>query len=312
MLSFSWTKGACVTALVTILGLVLGAAAVQAQPVSSRVTDLRKTFMHGADGRVLVTAHRACWQQTSENSVDAIRQCVALGVDIVEIDVRRTADGELVLMHDETVDRMTEGHGATTELSFAEIRKLKLRDANGGDQPITKRAIPTLAEALEAARGHVLVNLDIKDPALYEPALQVAVKTGTLDQILFKSPARPQELSDSLKVAMAKTLYMPIVYERNGPLNTSVEAYKVLNPIAYELVFDTLEFMKNNASAVTQAKRRLWVNTLEPRHSAGIVDAAAVKDPAGTWGQLIGLGASVIQTDKPAELLAYLNATKKR
>ncbi len=60
-----------------------------------------------------------------ENSLEALDRCVALGVDMVEIDIRRTADGALVVMHDATVDRTTNGHGRVSELSLRQVQALQ-------------------------------------------------------------------------------------------------------------------------------------------------------------------------------------------
>src|ERR1700678_3312478 len=61
--------------------------------------------------KVIVVAHRGCWGQVPEVSIAAIKACRPIGADVVELDVRKTRDGVLVLMHDETVDRMTSGTG---------------------------------------------------------------------------------------------------------------------------------------------------------------------------------------------------------
>src|SRR5688500_19729358 len=60
-----------------------------------------------ADPRPLVIAHRGCWRQPAENSLAAIAACAALGVDMVEIDLRQTKDGVIVLLHDDSLERTT-------------------------------------------------------------------------------------------------------------------------------------------------------------------------------------------------------------
>lgn len=82
----------------------------------------------------MVAAHRACWKQAPENSLAAIRDCIALGVDIVEIDVRQTRDGQFVIIHDSTVDRTTDGRGRVEQFSLADLRQLRLRLGKGDRQ----------------------------------------------------------------------------------------------------------------------------------------------------------------------------------
>jgi len=79
----------------------------------------------------MVVAHRVDWLNVPENSIPAIQNCIEKGIDIVEIDVRKTKDGQLILMHDKTVNRTTDGNGVITEMTFADIRKLHLRDCQG-------------------------------------------------------------------------------------------------------------------------------------------------------------------------------------
>ena len=69
----------------------------------------------------LVVSHRGDWRNACENSVEAVRNASRMGVDIVEIDLGRTKDGELIVMHDDKVDRTTTGKGFGKDLSLADI-----------------------------------------------------------------------------------------------------------------------------------------------------------------------------------------------
>src|SRR5215472_14720331 len=73
----------------------------------------------------IVIAHRGDHTRAHENTLTALRSAIEAGVDYAEIDVRRTADGQYVLMHDGTVDRMTTGHGAIRQLTLSQIRALQ-------------------------------------------------------------------------------------------------------------------------------------------------------------------------------------------
>ena len=97
----------------------------------------------------MVCAHRGASGTHPENTAAAFDQAVRLGAEMLEFDVRRTADGELVVIHDATVDRTTNGTGAVAELSFAEIRAL---DAGAGEQ------VPTLDEAMAYA-DQIMLNI---------------------------------------------------------------------------------------------------------------------------------------------------------
>ncbi|HDI31391.1 MAG TPA: glycerophosphodiester phosphodiesterase, partial [Thermofilum sp.] len=90
---------------------------------------------------MIVIGHRGMRFVEPENTLRAIERALRCGVDAVEVDVRMTKDGRLVLMHDETVDRTTDGEGRVRDLTFNEIRRL---DAGKGER------VPTLEEVLEA------------------------------------------------------------------------------------------------------------------------------------------------------------------
>jgi glycerophosphoryl diester phosphodiesterase len=97
--------------------------------------------------------HRGAAGHAPENTIQAIEKAIALNADFVELDVRRSLDGHLVLIHDAGVDRTTDGHGAVAELTLAELRRLTIAN---------ELRIPTLREALKAAAGHVGLLLELK------------------------------------------------------------------------------------------------------------------------------------------------------
>jgi glycerophosphoryl diester phosphodiesterase len=107
-----------------------------------------------------VSAHRGGTTTRPENTLAAFREAVRLGVHQIELDVRRTADGAVVVLHDDTVDRTTNGKGRLSELRLAEVRAL---DAGGhSDLRHGGERVPTLAESLAAIPRDVWVNVQIK------------------------------------------------------------------------------------------------------------------------------------------------------
>ena len=108
--------------------------------------------------RPLVIAHRGGVSLGPENSLSAIERSILLGVDAVEVDVRLSADGFVVLMHDRTVNRTTNGRGCVGNLSLEQLKGLSLLDAGG----VTGETVPTLAEVLELVGGRCRVLVDVK------------------------------------------------------------------------------------------------------------------------------------------------------
>lgn len=269
---------------------------------------------------IMVVAHRACWSATApENSLAGVRDCIELGVDMIEIDVAVTKDGVVVLLHDESIDRTTTGTGLISELDYVDLNSVYLRQGKGGDgAPISKEKIPTLEQVLELARGKVLINLDVKGPA-FSQAFEVVEKVKVNNQILMKMGVEPQ--SPELKNALfrGKTMFMPIIRQcvpekkiQNCTLDLGnyVSGYDEYDPIAYEITYVDEPFFAAGVSSMKNKGERIWVNTLSPHHAAGIIDQNAVNNPAETWGHIIALGANIIQTDNPRELIEYLKGAE--
>lgn len=140
---------------------VILAFALQTGPAMLPVADLLDCARE-ADA-TLVAVHRSGGFEPGipENSLAGIRRAAELGAAFAEIDIRQTADGEYVLMHDATLDRTTTGEGDLNALTLTELRSLYLRD-NGGR--ITVERIPTLMEALTLAReSGIYLELDLKE-----------------------------------------------------------------------------------------------------------------------------------------------------
>lgn len=302
--------------------LSLLAVLAMALPIAAKADDAalsanEKMLRDPARPGVLVTSHRACWKSASENSLDGIRACIDHGVDIIEIDVRATSDGHLVLMHDSTLDRMTNGHGKLSAMTFDEVRKLRLKPAGGGKDvtALTDRQVPTLEEALAAAKGRILINMDTKDP-VHERVFEAVKRAGMVRQVIMKSTAPPDapELTGSRYAR--KSIFMPVIFacaptSKPGDvcataLDPILSRYARFRPVGFELNFGDAAFLTSPAFKDAWSRGRLWVNSLKPEQAGGVSDATALSDPDGVWGTLIDQGFTIIQTDHPEALLAYL------
>jgi glycerophosphoryl diester phosphodiesterase len=128
--------------------------------------------------RVWNVAHRGASSEAPENTLAAFALALTQGADVVETDVHLSADGVPVCLHDDTLDRTTNGRGPVGALTLAGLRAL---DAGGGER------VPAVAEVLQAARGRARVNLDLKEAAAAEPALAVVREAGMVDDVTFIS-----------------------------------------------------------------------------------------------------------------------------
>lgn len=253
---------------------------------------------------VMVAAHRGDWRNAPENSIPAIENCIAMGVDIVEIDVKKTRDGVLVIMHDDRIDRTTTGKGRVGEWTLDSLKQLQLR--NGLGTP-TRYKVPTLEEALRACRGKILVNLDKCYP-YWKEAFAIAQKTGTLEHCIMKASKTAGHVSSDGGEMLKEMLFMPVVNLDEANASAKVRDFQdKIAPDAFEFIFstDTSQVIQQFA-AIKRKGARVWINSLWPSLCAAHDDDLALGDIEQSYGWLLKTGATVIQTDRPALLLDYL------
>jgi glycerophosphoryl diester phosphodiesterase len=130
-----------------------------------------------------VVAHRGATGYAPENTIAAFDKGVEMKADYIEIDVQRSKDGELVVIHDTTVDRTTDGTGRVGDLTFDELRSLDAGSFKG--EQFSGEKIPTLDEVLDRYHGKVGVLIEMKAPELYpgiEEAVAQELKERNLDK----------------------------------------------------------------------------------------------------------------------------------
>ena len=125
-----------------------------------------------------VVAHRGASAYEPENTLLSIRRAFEMKADAVEVDARLTKDGRVVIIHDESVDRTTNGSGLVSELTLHEIREF---DAGKGE------VVPTLEEVLEEVRGKGCLFLEIKVEEAAIPCLNLVEEHDMLEGVLFIS-----------------------------------------------------------------------------------------------------------------------------
>ncbi len=301
------------------LAIGLGGCATTSYRSSSRTEMIREKLMSSDRNYVFVAMHRGDWRNYPENSRDAILSCIALGADIVELDVQMTKDGRFVLLHDDRLDRTTTGTGKASEHTLAEIKKLRLRSNQGGkDAKATDYDILTLEEALALAKGKILINIDKFTQHPYE-ILQVVEKEGALKDVLVKSTHGPADAKRLFReywkyVESGELLYMPVVqfcwknHEHAAKILPQWIAEEPRKASMYEVCMDSdagaaqLEKVR-----VAPGAPRIWINTMWDSLNCGRGEMRGFTNPAETWGWSLEQGATMLQTDYGAELLVYLN-----
>jgi len=135
-------------------------------------------------GCVLIIAHRGASGCFPENTLLAFEEAIRAGADMCELDVQSTRDGELVVIHDDTVDRTTDGHGDVRAMTLCELKQLRV-DAKLGPQSVDQR-IPTLREVLDLVRGRCRLNIEIKAGGV-ESTLCALIRTYDPGAVLVSS-----------------------------------------------------------------------------------------------------------------------------
>ena len=123
-----------------------------------------------------VVGHRGAAGVTPENTLEGFQYAIDLGVDMVECDVHLTWDHRLVVMHDATVDRTTNGTGAIRRMRLEAVRSL---DAGAG------RRVPTLSEVLDCVRDRVHLLCELKGEDSADPSAELVRVHGMVDQVTF-------------------------------------------------------------------------------------------------------------------------------
>lgn len=259
---------------------------------------------------VLVVSHRGDWRNAPENSLQAFQNCIDMGVDMVELDLKKTKDGELILMHDNTLNRTTNGTGKPEDFTLAELKVLRLKNGAGC---LTRHKIPTLRETMLLCKGKILVNVD-KGYEYFEDVQKILEETGTANQCVVKEKIPYQTIKEQHGDILDKVIFMPKADLCKPEAESIIDSYlQNEKPLAFEVrfsqvndkVFELIKKLNDNGIKV-------FVNALWPAQNAEHDDDRAIelKQPDESWGWLIQQGFKLIQTDRPALLLDYLRAKK--
>lgn len=275
------------------------------------VDKIYKDLITPSEKEIFVVAHRGDWRFAPENSLAAIESSIKRGVDIIEIDVKKTKDGEFILMHDITLDRTTTGKGYVKDWTLKDIKKLYLKN---GAAIKTKHRVPTLKEALLLAKGKVLINLD-HSYHIFNEIFPILEETGTTKQVILKGDLPVSEVKRDLVAYLDKIIYMPIIQlEQPNAIDEIKSFIKEMKPIAFELLYssDTCN-VPLIVKDMLKGKSRIWYNTLWDTMAGGHDDDLSIDNPDEGYGYLIDrLGATIIQTDRSEYLIDYLKSKNRK
>lgn len=233
-------------------------------------------------GKVAIIAHRGEHLQHPENTLPAFHAAIDAGADYIELDVRTTSDGKLVLMHDSMLNRTTDGSGELKKHTFDEIRSLdagaRFSAAFAGTQ------VPTLDEALELARGRINVYVDTKD-ADPQQLIDTIVRHDMQDHVvIFGNPFLLYEVRKIL----------PTLRVMPEATNADICAFLIHSMPLQVIAFDERDFKGPVIDVAKQAHVQIFVDRLNEA------------DTPESWQKAIDQGVNGIQTNRLDALAAYL------
>jgi glycerophosphoryl diester phosphodiesterase len=211
-------------------------------------------------------------------------------------------------MHDGYIDSTTTGKANVSDFTVDELKKFTLKAATG---LATNERIPTLEEALLVAKGKILVNID-KGGTYIKEILVVIKNTETENQVIIKGTYPVDRIIADYGNEVG-LLYMPIVSLESATAENTIKDFNSrFKPFAYEVIFRTEDNLVLKTMPNYIGNSRLWVSTLSGRMCANHNDELAIKNPDMHWGWILKQKITIIQTDRPTELIDYLKSKSKR
>ena len=295
--------------MIFIAAICCMASCKEAAPQYANRAEMIAAQIHNPNSKyVVVACHRGDWRNYPENSIPAIESIIRMGADIMELDLKLTKDSVLVLSHDWTIDRCTTGKGRVSDYTLDELKQFRLRRAHG--VATDSLHICTLREALECCKDRICVNVD-QGYEYYDMVLAITEELGVTDQILIKGKHSVASVAEKMAAHEHNMMYMPIIdiqKEQGQKLFQEYMNTKTV-PLAYEVCWKKLTPEVSDCfKKVVESGSKLWVNTIWGSLCGYLDDDKALDcgDPAEVYDQVIALGASMIQTDRPEQLLNYL------
>jgi len=234
-----------------------------------------------------------------EDTLSAYRAGIALGIEYVETDPRPTMDGVLVNIHDDTVDRTTDGTGAVDQMTFAQVRALHIRaDGLAGD--FSCERVPTLREILETCRGRVIVVIDANKTDRIDLLVQAIREADAVDSVVFSTSS-----IDKVRRALA--------------MEPRIRAH--IRPDTVAAITQQLDMLAPVVPAIVELRRadvRAGAPIVHARGSRVETDifgedaVAAIRGDTSLYLNAYNEGADIVQSDRPSQVLDALRRAGRR
>jgi glycerophosphoryl diester phosphodiesterase len=257
---------------------------------------LRELLGHTGDPLPIVSAHRGgAAKGFPENCIATFEHTLRHTFAMLEVDPRYTKDGAIVLHHDATLDRTTNGTGRVADMTLDELKKLRLKDPSGG---LTPYSIPTLDEALQWARGKAILVLDQKDVPVAARVRKVQEHDAEAYTILIVYSFEDARACHRMNKDIVMEVMIPSrekaeQFDQTAVPWSNVVAFVGHAPPRVRELYDLIHARGANCMAGTSRNLdRRFINA----------DVATIEALAGEYRALAGIGADLIETDLPRQV----------
>jgi len=244
--------------------------------------------------KIWIVAHRALTGENiyPENSLATIESCIRNKIDVVEIDVRETKDGKLIVIHDKTVDRTTTGKGNVKDYTLEEIKRLRLVH----DGVVSNQQVPTLEEVLQMVKNKIMVDLDIKLDTItsYQKVADLISKHQIEDQMIVF-------LYDKEEIEAAHRMFKKVNIMPRARSLVDVESIREKYPFISIIHIDEKSYDNDMMKRLVTGGIRIWMNSLGEYDKEVLAGKNGFDNFFSKYPNV-----NVVQTDCAIQLLKYL------
>lgn len=227
-------------------------------------------------------AHRGDHTEAPENTLDAYETAVRDDADFGETDLRMTKDGVIVLMHDDKVDRTTDGTGRVSSFTFEGIRALKIKGARRADEKV-----PTFEELLRDVKGKLYIYMDIK--AVRAKDVLPLLKKYDMEHDVIAYVYSPDQVDE---------------WHRDAPQIPVITDFEMKSDAQIEKTWSAHPFAITDGGSEDYSKS--YVETWHRLKVAVVPDIQGQDEAPAKWQPVIDIGVDGLQTDHPKALIEYL------
>lgn len=251
--------------------------------LSQSFLDAQSTPLPKTQHKLVIIAHRGSHLNVPENTLAAYTSAIKEGADYVETDLRTTKDGHLVIMHDESIIRMTGEKGVIKDLNYSEIKDLKIRPTDKEDT--TTYRVPDFKSVLNLCKGRINIYLDFKD-ADVEKTYRLIKEAGMQNNVVVY-------LNKEEQYGQWKKIAPQVPLMASLPENMNISQ---LNNLLDKRPVDVVD----NAYNVDM------VNLMHKRKIAVWLDVQSKDEGPDKWKEALKEEVDGLQTDHPEKLIKYL------